>query len=113
MERELAVRTGLDFSYISKVENSRLPPPAADTIVSICNVLGVSPEELLALTGKTPNVVYSERQALREVGRLSNHSQLIASSAAPVPVYMYEILLYPSRLCAGACLCLAITWRLR
>lgn len=56
-QRELAERTGLDFSYISKMENGRLPPPAADTIVLICKVLGVPAEELLALTGKIPSDV--------------------------------------------------------
>ena len=54
-QRELAGRVGVDFSYISKVENDRLPPPAADTIVKICEALGVAPEELLASTGKMPS----------------------------------------------------------
>jgi transcriptional regulator with XRE-family HTH domain len=56
-QRRLAERVGLDFSYISKLENGRLPPPAADTIVDICRVLGARPEELLALTGKLPSGV--------------------------------------------------------
>jgi HTH-type transcriptional regulator, competence development regulator len=56
-QRELAERTNLDFSYISKVENERLPPPAADTVVAICRVLGAPSEELLALTGKIPSEV--------------------------------------------------------
>ena len=56
-QRELAERAALDFSYISKLENGRLPPPAADTVVSISRVLGVPPEELLALTGKIPSEV--------------------------------------------------------
>lgn len=53
-QRELARKVGVDFSYISKVENDRLSPPAADTIVKICEALGVAPEELLASTGKIP-----------------------------------------------------------
>jgi transcriptional regulator with XRE-family HTH domain len=53
-QRELARKVGVDFSYISKVENDRLPPPAADTIVKICEALGVAPEWLLASTGKMP-----------------------------------------------------------
>lgn len=53
-QRELASRVGVDFSYISKVENDRLPPPAADTIVKICEALGVVPDDLLASTGKIP-----------------------------------------------------------
>ena len=51
-QRELAERAGLDFSYISKLENDRLPPPAADTIVSLCREINGEPELLLALTGK-------------------------------------------------------------
>lgn len=56
-QRELADQAGLDFSYISKIENGRMPPPAADTVVGICRVLGVRAEELLALTGKIPSEV--------------------------------------------------------
>lgn len=56
-QRDLAERTNLDFSYISKLENGRLPPPAADTVVLICQHLGVPPSELLALTGKLPSAV--------------------------------------------------------
>lgn len=51
-QRDLAEQVGVDFSYISKLENDRLPPPAADTIVKICDVFGVSSDELLASTGK-------------------------------------------------------------
>ncbi len=56
-QRELAERAGLDFSYISKIENDRLPPPAADTVVELCRILGIPPEEMLALTGKIPSQV--------------------------------------------------------
>lgn len=56
-QRELAKRAGLDFSYISKIENDRSPPPAADTVVQLCRILGTPPEELLALTGKIPSEV--------------------------------------------------------
>ena len=56
-QRDLSMRVGVDFSYISKVENDRLAPPSADTIVKICEVLEVSPDELLALTGKMPTEV--------------------------------------------------------
>ncbi len=56
-QRQLAERAGLDYSYISKIENGRLPPPAADTIVVLCQVLGLTPDELLAITGKIPSGV--------------------------------------------------------
>lgn len=51
-QRELAEKVGVDFSYISKLENDRLPPPAADTIVKICEILGIEADSLLVLTGK-------------------------------------------------------------
>ncbi|NJO93347.1 MAG: helix-turn-helix transcriptional regulator [Hydrococcus sp. RM1_1_31] len=53
-QRNLAEKVGVDFSYISKIENDRLPPPAADTIVRICEALSVPPDELLSTTGKMP-----------------------------------------------------------
>jgi len=56
-QRELAERIEVDFSYISKIENDRLPPPAADTIVKICEVLEIPPEQLLVLAGKVPTKV--------------------------------------------------------
>lgn len=56
-QRQLAAAVGVDFSYISKVENDRMPPPAADTIVKICEKLGVPPDELLAMTGKMPTPI--------------------------------------------------------
>ena len=56
-QRELASAVGVDFSYISKVENDRMPAPAADTIVRICEKLGVTPDKLLAMTRKMPTHV--------------------------------------------------------
>jgi transcriptional regulator with XRE-family HTH domain len=56
-QRELAGKVGVDFSYISKLENDRLPPPAADTIVKICEALGIAPDRLLAATGKMPTQI--------------------------------------------------------
>ncbi|MCC6177463.1 MAG: helix-turn-helix domain-containing protein [Chloroflexi bacterium] len=76
-QRDLAERSSLDFSYISKLENNRLPPPAADTVVVLSSILGVPPEELLALTGKIPSEVQatvstspSAQKFLREAQRM-------------------------------------------
>ncbi len=56
-QRELAQKAGLDYSYISKIENGRLPAPAADTIILICQILNIPSEEMLALTGKLPSQI--------------------------------------------------------
>ena len=70
-QRKLAQKVGVDFSYISKIENDRLPPPAADTIVKICEALEAEADTLLALTGKIPSeiadTISSSRAALEFV----------------------------------------------
>jgi transcriptional regulator with XRE-family HTH domain len=53
-QRQLADRAGLDFSYISKLENGRLPPPAADTAVRLADILGCPAEDLLSAAKKMP-----------------------------------------------------------
>jgi len=77
-QRALAARTNLDFTYISKVENGRLPPPAADTIVALSRALDSAPEDLLALTRKIPSVVHrtvsgstAAQQFLREAHEMA------------------------------------------
>lgn len=51
-QRDLADQVGVDFSYISKIENDRLPPPSAETTIKICQALGVSEELLLSNSKK-------------------------------------------------------------
>jgi transcriptional regulator with XRE-family HTH domain len=74
-QRELAAKAGVDFSYISKLENDRLPPPSAETIVLISSILGSSSEELLALTGKL-------RQEVQEAVGNSQAAQEFLQSAS-------------------------------
>jgi transcriptional regulator with XRE-family HTH domain len=58
-QRRLAELVGVDFSYISKLENDRMPAPAADTIVRIAQNVGCASEELLAAAQKLPDGVGS------------------------------------------------------
>jgi transcriptional regulator with XRE-family HTH domain len=51
-QRELAKKAGVDFTYISKLENDRLPPPAVDTVVRFAEILEAPEDVLLALAGK-------------------------------------------------------------
>ena len=53
-QRQLAERAGVDFSYISKLENGRLPAAADDTVVRICAILGCPAEEFFTAAGKLP-----------------------------------------------------------
>lgn len=58
-QRTLAETVGIDFTYLSKIETGRLPPPAQDTIHRLALALGASPDELLVLAGKVPDDVRS------------------------------------------------------
>jgi HTH-type transcriptional regulator, competence development regulator len=53
-QRTLAARVGIDFTYLSKLENGRLDPPSAETIVKLAQALGANPDELLLLAHKVP-----------------------------------------------------------
>lgn len=67
-QRELAEKVGVDFSYISKLENDRMPPPAAETIVKLAEALDVPAEVLLANSGKVSSElkdVISSPEAIR------------------------------------------------
>lgn len=68
-QRDLAEKVGIDFSYISKIENDRLPPPAADTIIRISKILGVSEEVLLSnskkISSDMTNTISSSMSAMK------------------------------------------------
>jgi transcriptional regulator with XRE-family HTH domain len=53
--RNLAEAAGVDFTYLSKIENDKPSySPGADTIRTLAAVLGVDPLELLQLADKVP-----------------------------------------------------------
>src|SRR5690242_19697253 len=68
-QRDLAMKTGVDFTYISKLENDRLPPPSTETIAKLSEVLGTPQEILLAASGKINNeikeVIASSPEAIK------------------------------------------------
>jgi transcriptional regulator with XRE-family HTH domain len=75
-QRQLAKRIGVDFSYISKLENDRLPPPSSATAAKIAVELGCAPEGLLSAAKKFPagveGAIASEPSALRFLQRAVN-----------------------------------------
>ena len=53
--RALAEAAGVDFTYLSKIENDRLDySPRVETIRDLAQALGVEPMELLQLANKLP-----------------------------------------------------------
>lgn len=47
-------RRGFDFTYLSKIENDRLPPPSTQAILQLAIELDADSDELMALAGKAP-----------------------------------------------------------
>ncbi len=53
--RELAEKIGIDFTYLSKIENGKGDPPAEDTIRRLAKVLDADPDQLILLANKLPS----------------------------------------------------------
>ena len=54
-QRKLASLIGIDFTYLSKLENNRVDyPPREDIIRSIAKNLDLNQEELIFLAGRIP-----------------------------------------------------------
>lgn len=53
-QRELAQQARIDFTYLSKIENSRVDPPGEATMRALALALGVDAEALLARARKMP-----------------------------------------------------------
>ncbi|HEX8495357.1 MAG TPA: helix-turn-helix transcriptional regulator [Pyrinomonadaceae bacterium] len=53
-QRELAEKVGIDFTYLSKIENGKMPPPSEEVIIKLANELGADADELLQLASKVP-----------------------------------------------------------
>ena len=52
--RELAEKVGVNFTYLSKIENGTLPPPSQRVICQLAEVLNAERDELLILAGVIP-----------------------------------------------------------
>ena len=50
--REFADRVGIDFTYLSKIENGKVDPPSEEKIKVMASKLDVESEALLGLAGK-------------------------------------------------------------
>ncbi len=53
-QRELAQQAGIDFTYLSKIENGRVDPPGEATLRALASALGAEAEDLFARARKMP-----------------------------------------------------------
>lgn len=61
-QRQLASEVGIDFTYLSKLENGRGEVPGEETVRRLASALGADAEELLALAGKVPSALRTRAQ---------------------------------------------------
>ncbi len=54
-QRELAERVGIDFTYLSKIENGRGEPPSEAVIKKLAVHLSADAHDLIVLAGKIPS----------------------------------------------------------
>jgi transcriptional regulator with XRE-family HTH domain len=54
-QRELAQRVGIDFTYLSKIENDHAEAPSEEVLKRISAETGGSADELILLAGKMPS----------------------------------------------------------
>ena len=71
--KKMAKDIGLDYTYISKLENSRVNP-SSDVVKKISGYLNYSSDELLLLAGKIPDdikeiLINNPREAARYLRR--------------------------------------------
>ena len=69
-QRELADKIGVDFTYLSKIENGLLPPPSEKVIRHLAETLNFDNDELLILAGKIPSdiaEILKDRQILERL----------------------------------------------
>jgi transcriptional regulator with XRE-family HTH domain len=74
--RELGTASGIDYTYISKVEGNKVPPPARDAVEALAHALKLNEKERIefvalagTITTDMERWVVRERPAARELYR--------------------------------------------
>ena len=69
-QRELARRVGIDFTYLSKIENDRMEPPSEGTIRRIAEALDASADDLLVWADRFPSDLADDLKDSETIGAL-------------------------------------------
>jgi transcriptional regulator with XRE-family HTH domain len=69
-QRELADRAGIDFTYLSKIENGRMEPPSEQVIRRVAEELDADADELIVLADKFPSDLAQELKTPERVKAL-------------------------------------------
>src|ERR1039457_408100 len=69
-QRHMARDVGIDFTYLSKLENDRGDPPGEETVRTLARLLHDDPDELLALAGWLPAALRRRASESRDFAML-------------------------------------------
>jgi HTH-type transcriptional regulator, competence development regulator len=69
-QRDLADKAGIDFTYLSKIENDKMAPPSEDTIKKIAEALDENADKLIIMADKIPSDYKPVLQSSPEVPML-------------------------------------------
>ncbi|MEB8638187.1 helix-turn-helix transcriptional regulator [Bacillus cereus] len=72
---ELAEKSGVSVSYISKIENGKDEPPSEDTCIKLAKALLEDPYKMVVMAGKVPSdfqqVIFHDQDAFNYLKRKS------------------------------------------
>ena len=78
-QRRLAELVGIDFTYISKIENGTMAPPSEETIIRIAGVFNENPDKLIIAAKKVPTdfneVIFKHKEIPRFLRKADNFSE--------------------------------------
>jgi len=60
---QLALKAGIDTSYLSKIENGLLPPPSEIILTNLAEALNINPAKLVRLSGRISQHIAQELEA--------------------------------------------------
>ena len=108
-QRELAQQIGVDFSYLSKIENGALPPPSEKVILRLAEVLKADKDELLLLAGRIPADIAELLKNKKALQLLRAQRKLVAESREGSLIGVIKNMVNPKALRNFAKVALAIT----
>lgn len=78
--RRFAQAVDVSATFLSKAENDEGPPPGAEKVKRMAELLGEDPDELLALAGKVdpelPNIIRERPKAMADLLRMARDQGL-------------------------------------
>lgn len=92
-QRGLAHKVGVDFTYLSKIENGVIPPPSEKVILQLAGTLNVDKDELMALAGKIPADIaemLKNREALQFLRSGRVQKKVMASTRKEKGVHLLD-----------------------